>query len=246
MRFRGVAALVAAGLFGWTATTPAAQAQDILDAWVEFNWVDMTQQECLDRGLDAMERAIDEFGLDATTRVEEWNILGINDDLNMWVFCVADADGLVDPNADRLLIMTSVNTALPDISGVDLRNFLSDCVWATCPAGDGGKGEPPEGTMTWFDSALDYRGQDGTLLDFTCPALGDGDFGGIWGTEVYTDDSSICAAAVHTGVIGFDGGTVTIEILPGRKAYQGTTQNGLTSNEWGTYDGSFRVIIPVG
>lgn len=243
---RRMTSFAAAALIGWTAAIPAANAQEILDAWVEFNWVDMSQQTCLDNAEMAIDRAIEAFGIEgANTRVEGWNVLGITDDLNMWVFCVADADGLVDANADRLLIMTSVNTARTDVNGSDLRDFLSDCVWDTCPAG-GGKGDGPVAGMTWFDGALEYRDQNGTLLDFDCPPLGDSEYGPIWGTEVYTDDSSICAAAVHTGVIGFDGGSVTIEILPGRKAYAGSEQNGITSQEWDAYDGSFRVVIPAG
>ena len=72
---------------------------------------------------------------------------------------------------------------------------------------------PPAGA-DWFASAKDYRGQNGKRLEFVCPA--DGKPATIYGTDVYTDDSSVCTAAVHDGKITTaDGGTVTIEIRPG-------------------------------
>lgn len=37
------------------------------------------------------------------------------------------------------------------------------------------------------------------------------------------------------------GGTVTIELRPGQSSYQGTTRNGVKSNEYGAYAHSFVV-----
>ena len=68
-----------------------------------------------------------------------------------------------------------------------------------------------------------------------------GPVGSVWGTGTYTDDSSICTAAVHAGVITpDDGGTVVIEIAPGQSSYQGSTAHGVTSNDYGEFGGSFR------
>ena len=65
----------------------------------------------------------------------------------------------------------------------------------------------------------------------------------IWGTGIYTDDSSIGTAAVHAGLINFAaGGTVTILILPGQESYIGLTQNGVTSLDWDAYVGSFEFV----
>ena len=65
----------------------------------------------------------------------------------------------------------------------------------------------------------------------------------MWGSEVYTDDSSICTAAVHQGLITFaDGGSVTIEILPGLSGYQSAIANGIETRQYGSYHGSFRFI----
>ena len=97
------------------------------------------------------------------------------------------------------------------------------------------------GTITWSDDAAAYRGKDNLRFSFTLPAGGSNT--GVWGTDVYTDDSSIGAAAVHAGVITFAaGGTVTIRILPGRSSYTGSTRNGVTSLDYTDWDGSFEFV----
>jgi hypothetical protein len=97
------------------------------------------------------------------------------------------------------------------------------------------------GTITWSDDAAAYRGKDNDQFTFTLPAGGSDT--GVWGTDVYTDDSSIGAAAVHAGVITFAaGGTVTIRILPGRSSYTGSTRNGVTSLDYTDWDGSFEFV----
>jgi hypothetical protein len=66
--------------------------------------------------------------------------------------------------------------------------------------------------------------------------------GKIWGTDVYTDDSNIAAAAVHADVLD-DGetGTILITMLPGQESYSGSERNGVTSNDFGSWHGSYRV-----
>lgn len=51
----------------------------------------------------------------------------------------------------------------------------------------------------------------------------------VYGSDVYTTDSPICFAALHAGVISSDGGTVTAQVIPGAKAYNGSIRNGVTS-----------------
>ncbi|CAF0953075.1 unnamed protein product [Adineta steineri] len=67
--------------------------------------------------------------------------------------------------------------------------------------------------------------------------------GSVWGTDIYTDDSNIAVAAVHTGVVE-NGETkmINIKILPGRSTYQGTTQNGITSAWYNIWEGSYSFI----
>ena len=67
--------------------------------------------------------------------------------------------------------------------------------------------------------------------------------GTVWGTDVYTHDSSVCTAAVHVGRITLaSGGTVTIEMRPGQASYLGSTRNGITSNSYGAWGCSVAVL----
>ncbi len=93
--------------------------------------------------------------------------------------------------------------------------------------------------ITWGTNAVGFRGKNGERFTFSCPA--NGSIGGsAWGTDSYTDDSSICTAAVHAGLISFvSGGVVTIEIRPGLSSYLGTPRNGITTGSWGGWGGTF-------
>jgi LCCL domain len=73
----------------------------------------------------------------------------------------------------------------------------------------------------------------------TCQCAPDTMSGSVWGSGPYTDDSSICAAALHAGVIGTEGGTVTAVASRGQSAYQGTERNGIISSDYGSWQGSF-------
>jgi hypothetical protein len=92
--------------------------------------------------------------------------------------------------------------------------------------------------VAWAMTASDHRGEVGTQYDYECPAPGS--LNTVWGTEIYTDDSSVCSAAVHAGLITLeDGGTVTIEMRPGEASYTSTAANGVTSAEWGVWSTSY-------
>ncbi|WP_161606841.1 LCCL domain-containing protein [Fortiea contorta] len=59
----------------------------------------------------------------------------------------------------------------------------------------------------------------------------------------YTDDSSICSAAVHAGLMTTkQGGVVTIRIKPGQPSYSGTKRYGVNSQNYGSWDGSFVLL----
>ena len=64
--------------------------------------------------------------------------------------------------------------------------------------------------------------------------------GAVWGTDNYTDDSGLCRAAVHAGVIPAAGGTVTVLRGAGRPLYIGSRRNGIESNDYGAYTDSIR------
>lgn len=76
--------------------------------------------------------------------------------------------------------------------------------------------------------------------EYTCTCAPDAPSGSVWGSGVYTTDSSICTAAAHAGaILKAAGGAVTIKPAPGCGQYKGTTGNGIRSNDWGAYDASF-------
>jgi hypothetical protein len=102
-----------------------------------------------------------------------------------------------------------------------------------------GGGNGNTNRITWATQADNLRGRNGERFTYICP--GDGTISPrLWGTNIYTDDSSICSAAVHAGLINAQsGGTVTIEIRAGASSYQGSFRNGATSKDYGGWHGSF-------
>lgn len=94
--------------------------------------------------------------------------------------------------------------------------------------------------IAWDTTPGTFKGEDGKTLTFRCPKGGTAQ--AIWGSDVYTDYSSICTAAVHAGLIKLaDGGKVTVEYRPGRSTYGSTVRNGIKSNTAGEYARSFVV-----
>ncbi|MDF0602030.1 LCCL domain-containing protein [Psychromarinibacter sp. C21-152] len=65
--------------------------------------------------------------------------------------------------------------------------------------------------------------------------------GSVWGSNPYTADSDICTAARHAGAIGAEGGEIRLERLPGQAAYEGSTANGVTTEDYGRYDESIGI-----
>lgn len=97
------------------------------------------------------------------------------------------------------------------------------------------------GRIAWSLRPKDTGKPVGTVLSAECP--GQGSAGALWGTDVYTDDSSLCTAAVHAGLITLaNGGRVIFELLPGQASYLGTPRNGLASAGYGAWGGSFSFL----
>jgi hypothetical protein len=68
----------------------------------------------------------------------------------------------------------------------------------------------------------------------TCPSEATAT-GSVWGSDVYTDDSAICRAALHAGAIDTDGGPVWVHAAPGRDDYPAVTRNSVASGHWGQW-----------
>jgi hypothetical protein len=100
--------------------------------------------------------------------------------------------------------------------------------------------EPRGIRIPWTETARNYGENVGERYTFEC--LPGGVAGSVWGTDSYTDDSSICTAAVHAGRASFEeGGVVTIVITEGGAEFNGSTRHGVTSADWGQWPRSFVV-----
>lgn len=90
-----------------------------------------------------------------------------------------------------------------------------------------------------------YTSETDPIQVYDCPANCAADAGAVWGTDIYTSDSSVCAAAIHAGVItDADGGLVIVRYEPGLESYASTTRNGITTEEYGAWDAA-AIVAPV-
>jgi len=93
----------------------------------------------------------------------------------------------------------------------------------------------------WRTTAAQWEVKPGARYSLVLPPGGSA--GPIWGTDIYTNDSSIGTAAVHAGLITFNsGGKVTLELVEGKPSYEGSTRNGVTSSSYGNWGGNFRFV----
>lgn len=94
---------------------------------------------------------------------------------------------------------------------------------------------PDPGNLTEFGAAEFGRG-----LLFEVVGRTDGS---VWGTDIYTADSRLCAAAVHAGAVRAGERSlvrVTFDDGIGRE-YVGSTRHGVTTFDYANYPVSFRV-----
>ena len=81
-------------------------------------------------------------------------------------------------------------------------------------------------------------------IDCACSAGAVAAAGPVWGTEVYTDDSLVCRAALHAGAVSTGGGAVTVLREAGRPSYAGSSRNGIQTSNYGSWTASFRFAAP--
>ncbi|RTY36918.1 DUF4347 domain-containing protein, partial [Chlorobium phaeovibrioides] len=65
--------------------------------------------------------------------------------------------------------------------------------------------------------------------------------GSVWGSYIYTDDSSI-GPALWYEIGAYTSASVTIQILPGQDSYASGTNNGVTTYSYGSWTGSYDII----
>ena len=71
------------------------------------------------------------------------------------------------------------------------------------------------------------------------------DQGSVWGGAdgIYTDDSQLGKAAVHAGLLRVgQEGIVKVTLVAGQQKYTGNTQNGITTTNYGAYQGSYKFV----
>lgn len=97
---------------------------------------------------------------------------------------------------------------------------------------------PIDEPIGWEYGVSDLRGRLDQSFTFTC--MPNGTIHNVWGSDLYTDDSSVCSAAVHSGLINTrEGGTVSVRMISGQGAYTGTSRNGVSTIGYGNWHGSY-------
>jgi len=138
---------------------------------------------------------------------------------------------------------TIVPASLANVTRIGAGEYFSlALIGGTAPAlgtvGGGGGGPVTPPTFAVAPANLvGYRNKVGQTFQFNVTgATG----GAVWGTDVYTDDSTIARAAVHAGVVAAgETKAVTITILGGQQSYAASTRNGVTTASWPAWPGSY-------
>ena len=66
--------------------------------------------------------------------------------------------------------------------------------------------------------------------------------GSVWGTDVYTGDSALAAAAVHAGLVKpGETSVVRVTVEQPLTQYQGSLRFGITSFDFGPYGTAYRL-----
>ena len=87
-----------------------------------------------------------------------------------------------------------------------------------------------------------FEGLEGRTLAFQVTGSASGS---VWGSDVYTADSSLSTAAVHAGLVRVgETSVVLVDFLPGQSSYVGSQRFDITSRNWGSYQMSYRLRNP--
>jgi hypothetical protein len=94
--------------------------------------------------------------------------------------------------------------------------------------------EPPPGNL------MQLQGNIGKTYRFRVTGNPNG---AVWGTDVYTSDSSLEAAAVHAGVLRpGQTGVVRVTIVAPPPVFGGSTRNGVTSMPFNGFPGAYKIL----
>lgn len=85
------------------------------------------------------------------------------------------------------------------------------------------------------------QNQLGQTFHFTVTGAATG--GGLWGTDVYTLDSSLAMAVVHAGVLkNGQTGVVKVKIIASPPLFRGSMRHGVSSGDFGAFQGAFQIL----
>jgi len=97
------------------------------------------------------------------------------------------------------------------------------------------------GQIDWATKGLNIPETFAASIPVVCPGSGAMTYL-IWGSDVYQEDSSICTAAVHVGLITkAKGGKFFVSRVAGGSSYPSLYRNGVQSTAWSEASASFRV-----
>ena len=66
--------------------------------------------------------------------------------------------------------------------------------------------------------------------------------GQVWGTDTYTRDSILAAAAVHCGLVKpGEKAVLRVEVVAALNAYPGTVRNGVTTSDYGAFPHAWKL-----
>lgn len=169
----------------------------------------------------------------AGTAITEGILAGVNTSLNVWgIFWVDDATCGTVPSYPPLDDSGLVRLATGQIVAADPTTSTATFASQNTP---GAASQCP-------NTAENLRGS-GRSITCSCSAAQTAD-GNVWGTGPYTDDSRVCRAAVHAGIIPASGGMIEIQAEKGQASFQGSSRNGVTTAGYGAWPGGFTVRQP--
>lgn len=112
--------------------------------------------------------------------------------------------------------------------------------------GSGAIADDLAGAIAGPATLANYQQQFGKELVFSVTGYSpaNGAQPGLWGTDVYTLDSSLAAAAVHAGLVkGGEVGAVRVRIIQSPPQYTGSARHGVTSTQYGNFpSGAFEFV----
>jgi hypothetical protein len=130
------------------------------------------------------------------------------------------------------------NGVTSDPGGADLGSFtVVSAVQNQPPVTQGGSGwVGANSTATQFAQWI------GAEYTYTCPK--GGPKSAAWGNAIYSGDSSVCTAGLHSGVASLSKNEiVTIQIVPEQPSYSGSTKNGVTTSPFSAKPGKGAFVV---